>query len=43
MSKFTNYLKENRNDIALAMMSANAMLTGIAPDWKLMAEMQERK
>ncbi len=43
MSKFTNYLKENRNDIALAMMSANSMMTGTAPDWKLMAEMREQK
>lgn len=43
MSKFTNYLKDNRTEIALAMMSANAMLTGSAPDWKLMAEMREQK
>lgn len=43
MSKFTNYLKENRTEIALAMMSANTMMTGSAPDWKLMAEMREQK
>lgn len=43
MSKFTNYLKENRTEIALAMMSANAMLNGSAPNWELMAEMREQK
>ncbi len=43
MSKIMNYLKENQNDIALVMMSANAMLTGTTSDWKLMAEMREQK
>ncbi len=43
MSKIMDYLKENQNDIALVMMSATAMLTGSAPDWKLMSEMREQK
>lgn len=43
MSKIMNYLKENQNDIALAMMSANASMGGAVSDWEQIAQLKERK
>ncbi len=43
MSKFLNHLKKNRNDILIAMMSANATMGGTVSDWKLMADYKEQQ
>lgn len=42
MSKLTNYLKKNQNDILLAMMGTNSLLPGENANWRLMAS-KERK